>query len=433
MAAAYRPRVAYTLRFVIPDGRSSVLLVEEGSGWALPRVPSDEPEIFVDVAPALRDLVQADVFVLRDVRLGPVPAEGDSIVYLTEPVRDPGAARGRWWTQADLPTLDLVDANDRVALETWFGGEEPESLQSWQREGWFASAVEWIHEVLPDVSEVRQFASWCNSCILRITSAGGRVWFKAVHPHWAGEPAVTAMLADLLPGRSPEVLAIERERGWMLLGDLDGEPVDLLPGDERLEALGTIVEIHRAASPITDALLRGGCRDRRPDVLSQDIEALAADEAIPLPGDLRERLRTAVPRLQELSLRLQAAPLPRTLVHGDLHGGNIIRTDGRFVLFDWSDACVADPFVDVLMFLTKLPDDAQLRTSFRDRYLDAWPDLTRSDAAAYAELAEPLAAMHHAVTYREIHHAFSPYDRALFEGALPRWIEHALACPIVAR
>ena len=83
-----------------------------------------------------------------------------------------------------------------------------------------------------------------------------------------------------------------------------------------------------------------------------------------------------------------------------------------------------------------VPDEAdrrrRLRASVRDRYLDGWSGLPRSDAGAYAELAEPLAAMHHAITYRDIHDAFDPYDRALFQGALPRWIEHALACPIVA-
>ena len=75
--------MAYTFRFVIPDASSSILLVEDGSGWALPRVSSNEPEIVVDVAPTLRDLVGCDVVVLRDVRFGPMPPPDDAIVYLT--------------------------------------------------------------------------------------------------------------------------------------------------------------------------------------------------------------------------------------------------------------------------------------------------------------------------------------------------------------
>ncbi len=422
----------YTLRFVIPDASSSVLLVQDGSAWALPRVSSDEPEIVVGVAPALRDLVGEDVFVLRDLRFGPMPPSDDAIVYVTQTVHDPRLARSRWCGREELTGLGLADPHDRAALEAWFRGEERASLQPWQREGWFEQASSWIDESLPGVTEVRQFATWCVSCILRVTSPRGRSWCKAVPAHWAREATVTAMLAELLPGMTPQVLALDAERGWMLLEDLDGEPADTLPVAERIGALEAMGEVHRAAAHLTDALLAGGCLDRRPSVLSGQITALADDPTVPLPGDLAERLRGAVPRLQELCALMADAPIQPTLVHGDLHAGNLMRTGDRFVVFDWSDACVADPFVDVAMFLNRLPDDAAVRTTSRERYLDAWPGLTRPKAASYVRLAEPLAAMHHAVTYRDIHDAFGHDDWWLFEGALPGWIEHALACPAVA-
>jgi aminoglycoside phosphotransferase (APT) family kinase protein len=424
--------VPYTLRFVIPDASSSVLLVRDGSGWTLPRVSSEEPEIVVDVAPALHDLVGEDVFVLRDVRFGPMPPPDEAIVYVTEPVRDPHTAQARWWAREQLADLALVDPHDRAALEAWFRDDEPASLQPWQREGWFDRASAWIDEVQPDVTEVRQFATWCVSCILRVTSPRGRSWCKAVPAHWAREATVTAVLADLLPGMTPQVLALDAERGWMLLEDLDGVPADTLPVAERIVALGAMGELHRAAADLTDGLLAGGCLDRRPNVLSDQIAALAQDPTVPITGDLGERLRAAVPRLQELCAEMAGAPIQSTLVHGDLHAGNLMRVADRFVVFDWSDACIADPFVDVLMFLTRMPEGAELRATCRERYLDAWPGLTRAEVARYVEMAEPLAAMHHAVTYRDIHDAFGPDDWWLFEGALPRWIEHALACPAVA-
>lgn len=424
--------MAYAFSFLIPDAGSSILLVEDGSGWALPRAMSDEPEIVVRVAPALRDLVGEDVVVLREVRFGPIPPPEDSVVYLTEPVRDPHAARGWWCTQDDLPSLALGDPRDRSALEAWFRGEPPASLQPWQRDGWFATALDWLDDVLPGVSEVRQYATWCNSSVLRVTSPGGRSWFKAVPTYWAHEPAVMVKLADLLPGRTPKVLAVDAERGWMLLEDLGDEAADALPVQERAGVLNAIGELHRASMPLIEELLDGGCPDRRPAVLSDQIASLADDAIVPLPGDLGMRLRAAVPRLQELCVELASGAIPPTLVHGDLHAGNVMRIGDRFVVFDWSDACIADPFVDVLMFLTRLPDDPGLRASFRERYLDAWPGVTHSEAAAYAELAEPLAAMHHAITYRGIYDAFGPYEWWIFEGALPRWIEHALACRVLA-
>ena len=46
----------------------------------------------------------------------------------------------------------------------------------------------------------------------------------------------------------------------------------------------------------------------------------------------------------------------------------------------------------------------------RERYLAAWPGLTPAEAASYLDVAEPLAAMHHAVTYRDIYDACRPDD-----------------------
>jgi hypothetical protein len=41
----------------------------------------------------------------------------------------------------------------------------------------------------------------------------------------------------------------------------------------------------------------------------------------------------AVPRLQELCTELASSPIPSTLVHDDLHAGNVMRTAvGRFVV-----------------------------------------------------------------------------------------------------
>ena len=431
LAATYRRAVTYILSFVIPDASSSVLLTDDGAGWSLPRVSSDEPEIVVSAAPALRELVGQDVVVLRDVRFGSMPPPEESVVYLTETVIDPDLAQGRWCSEADLGKLHLNDPSDRSALLAWFDGQAPPSPQPWQREGWFATAAAWIDEILPGASEVRQFATWCNSCVLRVTSPRGRSWFKAVAAHWFREPAVTATLADLFPDHTPRLLAHDTERGWMLLDDLGGSPADMLPVERRLGALEAMGEIHRASMHVIEELLAGGCLDRRPAVLSDQIAALASDDTIPLPGDLGGRLQDAVPRLKQLCAELSRTAIPATLVHGDLHAGNIMQVHERFVVFDWSDACVADPFVDVLMFTSRLPDDPELRAAFVQRYLDAWLGMTRSDALAYAELAEPLAAMHHAVTYRSIFDAFGPYEWWLFEASLPRWIDHALRCPIV--
>ena len=121
----------------------------------------------------------------------------------------------------------------------------------------------------------------------------------------------------------------------MLLEDLGDESADALPVEERRVCStrsASCTEQHASVGQLLD----GGCLDRRPAVLSAQIAALADGPNVPLPGDLGVRLRAAVPRLQELCVELASSPIPPTLVHGDLHAGNIMRTAGRFVTFDWT-------------------------------------------------------------------------------------------------
>jgi hypothetical protein len=420
--------VTVTFRLVITDTAASVLLVEQGSRWALPRMDGDEPEVVIDVAPTMRDVAGTDVIVLHDLRFGPMPPPEDAVVFVTEPIADAGKARGRWWRRGD--GLDRVVPGDRAALRAWADGGERRSLQPWQRAGWFSEARDWIGSTLPRVTEVHQYATWANSCVLSVASEGGRAWFKATIAYFETEPVVTELIGELLPGWAPTVLGVDADRGWMLLEDLDGVPVDTLPVDERLDALLAVGELHRASVGLVDRLLEGSCRDRRPIVLAGQIAELAADPGSGVPEALAERLRAATPRLGELCDAMTSSPIAPTLVHGDLHGGNIMRTADGYVPFDWSDACVADRYVDVLLFLTRVSKDQNVRAAFLERYLEAWPGVSRAALAEYVELAEPLAAMHQAVTYRALADVFGE-DAWFFGDTLARWIEHALACPVV--
>ena len=69
------------------------------------------------------------------------------------------------------------------------------------------------------------------------------------------------------------------------------------------------------------------------------------------------RLRTAIPALQERCTVLGRYNLPDCLVHGDLHLGNVARNGDSYQIFDWSDSCIAHPFVDMIepYFSTTIP------------------------------------------------------------------------------
>ena len=77
--------------------------------------------------------------------------------------------------------------------------------------------------------------------------------------------------------------------------------------------------------------------------------------------------------------RLSASPLPRTLGHGDLHGGNVLVKDGQFTVLDWSDVCRTHPFMGVnpAYFVpnpweNSLNADQEQLNAARQAYLQAW-------------------------------------------------------------
>ncbi len=99
------------------------------------------------------------------------------------------------------------------------------------------------------------------------------------------------------------------------------------------------------------------------------------------------------------------------------------------------DACVATPFVDFVTFVHNFgpaSNDAVVRQALRNRYMDAWSDVVpHAKAIEWYERAEPLAEMHHAVSYRGIFDAFGSAEWWQFSWALPWWIEKALNSPFL--
>jgi Ser/Thr protein kinase RdoA (MazF antagonist) len=105
--------------------------------------------------------------------------------------------------------------------------------------------------------------------------------------------------------------------------------------------------------------------------------------------------------MKELCRRLAGFRLPSTLVHGDLHMLNVARLDGRLVYFDWSDACIAHPFIDLLSL--EWEKDEASRMALLDVYLEAWHGVeTTERLREAADLATVVIPLHHAVSYQHI-------------------------------
>jgi Phosphotransferase enzyme family len=124
-------------------------------------------------------------------------------------------------------------------------------------------------------------------------------------------------------------------------------------------------------------LLDAGCLDRRLDRLAAQAQAWlpAVQATVDLPGvdaatwlspEEEAGLRAAVPRLQARCAELAGHAVPPSIVHGDLHLSNVAGGPGGYLFFDWTDACVAHPFLDLATIrrgtaFVDSADEAELR------------------------------------------------------------------------
>ena len=63
-----------------------------------------------------------------------------------------------------------------------------------------------------------------------------------------------------------------------------------------------------------------------------------------------QQLQALAPHLKNLCSQLAKYRIPQTLVHGDLHLGNVALYEDNYILFDWTDSCIAHPFFDMFLF-----------------------------------------------------------------------------------
>ena len=310
----------------------------------------------------------------------------------------------------------------------------------WTRDGWRAEATEWIAESLaalgrPATGPIEEVRAWCLSCVLRISTAEGEVFFKATSdlPLFVDEGRVMRGLSQLFPANVPRPLAIETSRRWMLLDDHGqelgwGAPVEVREEVQRLFA-GMQVESTRHL----DELLAIGCIDRRPAWLANQVDELIADDAAVAALEDAEiaRLRSLGPHLRALCQRLADGPVPDGLVHGDLHLSNVAKRNEQYVFFDWSDACVSNPLLDMLDIIRE--ENERVRDAMRDLYLSAWIGFAPYDTLLELwRLAEPFAALNQALSYRSIlANAETEADDDL-EQWLPFFLRKALAADVLA-
>jgi hypothetical protein len=354
----------------------------------------------------------------------------------------PPTADARWATRTDLSILPLQHEWQRPIIERWLDEEESGSVPAlrppWSRKGWVATATQWVDSQLSAQEIVLhgalvQVKQWDISSVWRASTSAGDLYFKATPTLFAHEPRVTLGLARLFPDHipAPAAIATYPDQGWMLLRSFEGDVLWEPTLAQKEDVLRIAARMQVVASTRVIELLAIGCADSRLHRLPARVAALLRDDRILIqftPTE-REQLIAQLPDIEETCARLATGPVPQTLMHGDLHGGNVAFYNGRYTIFDWTDACITHPFFDLVTFLRPTdPDFAHLR----DVYLTEWLSLSHLDASlddlrATFDVAYHLGGLHHALSYHTINAHCEPPMVAEFEGAIETFVRHYLS------
>ncbi|MFD7070314.1 phosphotransferase [Streptomyces sp. NPDC059913] len=275
--------------------------------------------------------------------------------------------------------IDVPTAVDR--------GDYPAARTPWERDEWRADVLGWAEHALAahglretGPREVR-LRPW--SVLVRMTVGSGRaVWFKANPPGSAFEAGLTEALARWVPGRVLTPLAVDADRGWVLLpegGTLFRDALDAATGadaDPRAweEPLRQYAAVQRALVPHTGEIAALGV-PRAPATVLPDLFDLAVRHNTALEPEERRTLEELRPRLVGWCEELAATGIADTLDHSDLHDGQLFAPEhGRYTFFDWGDALIGHPFHSFLIPARDARErfGPEALPRLRDAYLEAW-------------------------------------------------------------
>jgi hypothetical protein len=216
-------------------------------------------------------------------------------------------------------------------------------------EAWVRGAVGALGGAVAAVDQPR-VRPWSTQLV--VDSSAGRFWFKACCPAQAFEPALQALLADLVPGAADAPVALDAERGWLLTADRGAtlrEVREPTAGDWAA-VLAAWVAVQRAVAAHREAVLAVGVPDCSPATVPARFELMLARlRELPAGHPSRPdaataaRLETARPRVAAAAALLADDVLPASLQHGDLHPGNVFATAEGLRVFDLGDAQWAHP------------------------------------------------------------------------------------------
>jgi hypothetical protein len=351
-----------------------------------------------------------------------------------EPV-DGAPPEGLRWAQiGDADDAVVEPAWARASVAGWLreraGGWSLRRPQ-WSRPGWFTKAGAWMRDEmrragLADPAAPQIHYLWGIHAVLVADSPDGRAYLKASGDRFRHEGAVTQALAARNPGQLPDVIAVEADRGWMLMRDFEADDLGEQPPRAWHQGLDALADLQLAWLGDGTELLALGAEDRSLPALTSWVAATGEDDVLMggLADGPRQEWLATIEHYVDACHRLDALGMPHTLVHGDFHPWNVAVAHGHALIFDWTDASLAHPFVDLATYVMRT-SEVDHRVDMAGRYLERWRPVTgqRDDVIG---LALVVGALHQAQTYTQLIPTVMPEDLSNLRGGDAEWLVRAM-------
>lgn len=430
-----------TIYAILPHKtEAKVWLVPTEHGYTLPHITMtggrwDTTEAAVE-RPLRQHLGDVRVLYMTHFQQDEAAKATESVFVLDNVGAD--GQNGRWVDQQTLATLQLAQPDHQrlieKSLQEWATGQVPAVRSPWARRGWYGQAAVWIEKALeqaghPLTAPLAIVRNWGLSYVMKAHTSGGVFFFKTVAPLplFVNEAKTTRELTELFPQHILTPVAMDAGRDWMLIPALEHVVGWNGSINQRSGFLRQFARLQITAVSHLNTLSAASLQDRRIEWTSTQIEPLLTHEYCQqalTPEEITD-LVNLIPFLQNLCAELAEGPIPQTLVHGDLHGGNVGVQNGSFIFFDWTDACITHPFFDMLDILFE--EDTAVQTELRDAYLAEWTDFAPMPQLLQIwQMTEIGAAIHHGLSYLHILLNLERHSQSDMGEMIPFWLRKIL-------